>query len=66
MKSDDEIKDYKTYLRAQIARMEDPEYGNFNQSLLDTYKAKYEALCYLTKLDKDRNDKLAVCKWIVG
>lgn len=64
MKSEDEIKDYKSYLRSQINRMESAEYGNYNKSLLDTYKVKLETLCYLTKQDRDLKDRLAICSWL--
>ncbi len=65
MRSDDEIKGYKSYLRAEIARMENPEYGKYNQSLLDTYRVKLETLNYLTRQDDNLKDKLKVCSWLM-
>ena len=65
MRSEQEINDYKSYLSAEIAKMEDRDYGAYNQSLLETYKVKLETLSYLTKL-KDKNDRLAICKWLLG
>ena len=65
VRSEKEISDYKSYLSAEITRMEDKDYGAYNQSLLETYKVKLETLSYLTRL-KDKNDRLAICKWLVG
>ena len=66
MRSESEVSNYKSYLRSEIAKMEDKEYGGYNKSLLDTYKAKLATLSYLTKEDKDRKDKLSVCRWLIG
>ena len=66
MRTEEEILEYKTYLRSQIKRMETKEYGQANRSLLKTYKTKLETLMYLFKDDSDRPDRLSLCKWLAG
>lgn len=66
MRTEEEIIEYKTYLRSQIKRMKMKEYGQANRSLLKTYETKLETLMYLFKDDSDRPDRLSLCKWLAG
>lgn len=66
MRTENEIKDYKSYLKSQITRMEDKEYGSSNRSLLRTYKVKLELLNLINRDDIDRPDRLSLCKWLAG
>lgn len=66
MRTQDDIYKYKIYLKQQINKMEEKEYGQGNRSLLETYKVKLETLNYLTREDKDKPDRLSLCKWLAG